>query len=55
MVKMLYLLPNIVTLRSTASNILKKLYSLPYSDDPEKQKLRVIETAAKLITTDIKQ
>ena len=31
--------PNIVTLRSTTSNILKKFYSLPYSEDPEIQKL----------------
>ena len=30
--------PNIITLRSTASNILKKFYSLPYSEDPDIQK-----------------
>ena len=46
--------PNIITLRSTASNILQKFYSLPKPEDPEQQKLRVIETAAKLIQTDIK-
>ena len=46
--------PNIITLRSTASNILQKFYSLPKPEDTEQQKLRVIETAAKLIHTDIK-
>ena len=42
---------DIITLRSTTSIILKKFYILPYSKDPEIQKLRVIETAAKLIKT----
>ena len=28
--------PNIITLRSTASNILHEFYSLPKSEDPEK-------------------
>ena len=46
--------PNIIALRSTASNILQKFYSLPNPEDPELQKLRAIETAAKLIQTDIK-
>ena len=41
--------PNIITLRSTDSNILQKFYSLPKTEDPGIQKLRVIETAAKLI------
>ena len=46
--------PNKIFLRNTASNILQKFYSLPKPEDPELQKLRVIETAAKLIQTDIK-
>ena len=46
--------PNIITLRTTASNILKNSYSLPRSEDPKIQKLRVIETATKIIKTDIK-
>ena len=46
--------PNIITLRSTASNIIQKFYSLPKAENPKLQKLRVIETAAKLIQTDIK-
>ena len=46
--------PNIITLRSTASNILQKFYSLRKPEDPELPKLRVIETAATLIQTDIK-
>ena len=45
---------NIITLRSTASNILKKVYSLPHSEDPKIQKFRAIETATKIIKTDIK-
>ena len=42
--------PNIITLRSTDSDILQKFYSLPKPEDCEIQKLRVIETAAKLIS-----
>ena len=45
--------PNIFTFRSTASNILHKFKSLPKPEDPEIQKLRVIETATKLIQSDI--
>ena len=41
--------PNIITLRSTASNILQKFYSLPKPEDPEIPKLRAKETAAKQI------
>ena len=44
----------IITLRSMASYIFQKCYSLPKSESHELQKLRVIETAAKLIETDIK-
>ena len=46
--------PNIFTFRSTASNIHHKFKSLPKPEDPEIQKLRVTETAAKLIQSDIK-
>ena len=45
---------NINTLRSMASNIFQKCYSLPKPKGHEIQKLRVNETAAKLIETDIK-
>ena len=37
-----------------ASNIFQKCYRLPKPEGHEIQKLRVIETAAKLIQTDIK-
>ena len=43
------------TLGSIAFNIFQKCYSLPKPEDHEIQKLRVIETAAKLIQTDIKE
>ena len=43
---------NIITLRSMASNIFQKCNSLPKPKGYELQKLRVIETAAKLIETD---
>ena len=46
--------PNIITLRSIASNIFQKCYSLPKPEGHEIQKLRVIETAAKHIETNIK-
>ena len=46
--------PNIITLRRIACNIFLKCYSLPKPEGHEIQKLRVIETAAKLIQTDIK-
>ena len=44
----------IITLRSIASNIFHKCHSLPKPEGHGIQKLRVIETAAKLIETDIK-
>ena len=40
-------------LRSITSNIFQKCYSLPIPEDHEIQKLRVFETAAKLIQTGI--
>ena len=46
--------PNIITLRSIASYIFQKCYSLPKPEGHEIQKLRVIETAVKLIQIDIK-
>ena len=45
---------NVVTFRSTASNILHKFYESPKKDDSEYGKYRLIETAAKLIKNDIK-
>jgi len=46
--------PNIVTARSTASKILQYFYNLPKEDDIEKQKRQIIETAVRLIQSDIK-
>ena len=46
--------PNIITLKSIASNIFQKCYSLPKPKGHEIQKLRYIETVPKLIQTDIK-
>ena len=45
---------NVVTLRSTADNILQKFYETPKVTDTEAEKLRIIETAASLIKNDIK-
>ena len=46
--------PSIIILRSIASNIFQKCYSLPKLEGHEIQKIRVIGTAAMLIQTDIK-
>ena len=46
--------PNVVTFRSTAASILHKFYDLPIQQDPESEKLRIIETAANLIKNGIK-
>ena len=46
--------PSIIILRSIASNIFQKCYGCPKHEGHEIQKLRVIETAAILIHTDIK-
>ena len=43
-----------VTFRSTASKLLHNLYSLPKSEDPEIEKRKIIDTAAKLLKSDIK-
>ena len=45
--------PNVVTFRSTAKAILQDFYAHK-KDDPEADKMRIIETAAKLIKDDIK-
>lgn len=45
---------NVVTFKSTASAILQHNYSLPKYDDTEAEKMRLIQTAAKLIKYDIK-
>ena len=46
--------PSIIILRSIASNVFQKCYSVPKLEGNEIQMLRVIETAAMLIQTDIK-
>ena len=46
--------PNIFTFRSTASYIIHKFKRLPKPEASEIQKFRVIETAAKLVKSDIK-
>lgn len=45
---------NIVTFRGTASVILNDFYQQPKDSDPEAEKLRLIETAANLIRSDVK-
>ena len=46
--------PNVVTLWSTASTILHEFYSHPKQDSPDLEKIRILETAAKLIRNDVK-
>ena len=46
--------PNVVTFYSTASTTLQQFYSQSRSDDAEEDKLRLVETAAKIIKNDIK-
>ena len=46
--------PYIITLRSMTSKIFQKCISSPKPEGHELQKLRFIETAGKLIETDIK-
>jgi 5'-3' exonuclease len=45
---------NIVTFRGTVSVILNDFYKQPKDSDPEAEKLRLIETAANLIKSDVK-
>lgn len=40
--------------RPTSRNVLHCFYSVPKHDNPEQEKIRIIETAAKLIKSDIK-
>lgn len=46
--------PSIVTLRDAASNILKKFYKSSKLDNIEEEKLRLVQTAAELIRSEIK-
>ena len=45
---------NVVTLRHTASAILRDFYQQPKDIDPETEKLRLIKAAANLVKSDIK-
>ena len=46
--------PNVVTFRHTASSIISDFYSIPNNNDLESEKIHIIETAAKLLKSDIK-
>ena len=46
--------PNVVTFRSTAKVVLQDFYGHAQAADTEKEKMRIIKTAAKLIRDDIK-
>ena len=46
--------PNVVTMWSTARNILHEFYAHPKQESSEIEKMRIIKTAAKLIKNDIK-
>ncbi len=45
---------NVVTLRRTCDKILHDFYNVPKEQDPLLEKMRIIQTAAKLIKNDIK-
>jgi len=45
---------NVVTFQRTASSIINDFYCQPKKDDHEAEKVRIVETAAKLIKSDIK-
>lgn len=47
-------LHDIVTFREKTSSILRDYFKMPNKDDEEAQKRAIIETAAKLIKSDIK-
>ncbi len=47
--------PNVLTFRSTAKVVLQYLYGHAQAADTEKEKMRIIKTAAKLIRDDIKK
>ena len=46
--------PNVVTFFSTASATLQQFYHKQRNEDPEKEKLRLVEAAAQIIKNDIK-
>ena len=45
---------NVVTFRGKASKLLHDFYKLPKYDDPEREKIKIIEAVSKLIKSDIK-
>jgi hypothetical protein len=45
---------DVVTFRNTAASVLHDFYYLPKKQDPDTEKLRIVETAAHLIKNDIK-
>ena len=46
--------PNVVTLRKTATSILNEFHKQQRNDDPEAEKMNIVDSAAKLIKSDIK-
>ena len=46
--------PNVVTFRHTAASIINEFYSQPNSNDSDAEKMKIIQTAAKLLKSDIK-
>ena len=46
---------DVLTLRTAASEILRDFHALKKGNDPEQEKIKVIEAAAKLIQNDIRQ
>ena len=46
---------NVVTFHSTATSTISKFFKQPKVDDYEVEKTRIVETAAKLIMSDIKK
>ncbi|KAK3747020.1 hypothetical protein QZH41_001487 [Actinostola sp. cb2023] len=46
--------PNVVTFRRTAQSIISDFFLQPKNEDCETEKIRIVETAAKLIKNDIK-
>ena len=46
---------NVVTFRYTADSIINEFYNQPHSDDSYVEKLKIVQTAAKLLQSDIKR
>ena len=46
--------PNVVTMWSTVGNIVNEFHAHPKQESPEVEKIRIIQTAAKMIKNDIK-